>query len=77
MLKQIISNGDVVINLNRAQALKLELEINHFIDKEYWIKIGDKLYNFHAKDINDTIIVDNNQMVDLVKLCDKLNIKVN
>ena len=77
MLKQIISNGDVVINLTKSQALKLELEINLFIDKEYWIKIGDKLYDFHTKDINDTIIVNNNQMIELVKLCDKLNIVIN
>lgn len=76
MQKQIISNGDVVININKTQALKLELEINLFINKEYWIKIGDKLYDFHTKDINDTIIVDNSQMVDLVKLCEKLNIHI-
>ena len=76
MLKQIISNGDVVININKKEALKLELEINHFIDKQYWIKIGDKLYDFHTKDINDTIIVDNSQMVSIVTLCDKLNIKI-
>ena len=76
MLKQIISNGDVVININKKEALKLELEVNHFIDKQYWTKIGDKLYDFHAKDINDTIIVDNSQMVSIVSLCEKLNIKI-
>ena len=75
MEKQIISNGISQIKLNKSQALKLELEINLFINKDFWVDIGDHLYNFHAKDINVSISVENIKFLTILQILKKLNIK--
>ena len=57
----IITNGINLININKDDALKLELKINLYENKDYWREIGDKLYDFHAKNINNDIYVTNEQ----------------
>jgi hypothetical protein len=37
--------------VDRQQALKIELAINLLEDREKWVGLGDKLYNFHANNI--------------------------
>ena len=34
--------------IDKKQALKIELKINMLPDPEYWRKLGDQLYNYHA-----------------------------
>ena len=75
MDKQIISNGISKITLTKDQALKLELEINLYNNKDFWIEIGDQLYNFHSKDINLPIMVENIKFVSILEVLKKLNIK--
>tara|TARA_B100000073_G_C23562851_1_gene504834 strand:+ start:537 stop:776 length:240 start_codon:yes stop_codon:yes gene_type:complete len=75
MDKQIISNGIAKIRLTKDQALKLELEINLYINKDFWTDIGDKLYDFHAKDINLPIVVENIKFKSILEVLKKLNIK--
>ena len=75
MNKQIISNGISKIILTKDQALKLELEINLYNNKDFWIEIGDQLYNFHSKDINLPIMVENIKFVSILEVLKKLNIK--
>ena len=52
MEKQIITNSITSVKISKQDALKLELEINLYINKDFWTDIGDKLYDFHTKDIN-------------------------
>ena len=75
MDKQIISNGISKVTLTKDQALKLELEINLYDNKDFWIEIGDQLYNFHSKDINLPIMVENIKFVSILEVLKKLNIK--
>lgn len=75
MDKQIISNGISKVTLTKDQALKLELEINLYNNKDFWIEIGDQLYNFHSKDINLPIMVENIKFVSILEVLKKLNIK--
>lgn len=75
MDKQIISNGVVKIRLTKDQALKLELEINLHNNKDFWIEIGDQLYDFHSKDINLPIVVENIKFKSILEVLKKLNIK--
>ena len=49
MEKQIITNGITSVKISKDDALKLELEINLYKNKDYWREIGDKLYDFHSK----------------------------
>ncbi len=76
MDKQIITNGISSIKISKQDALKLELEINLYINKDFWVDIGDKLYDFHAKDINHTIIVENIKFITILQTLKKLNIKL-
>ena len=75
MDKQIISNGIGKIRLTKDQALKLELEINLYNNKDFWIEIGDKLYDFHSRDINTPIVVENIKFKSILEVLKKLNIK--
>tara|TARA_B100000282_G_C31603491_1_gene431241 strand:+ start:216 stop:455 length:240 start_codon:yes stop_codon:yes gene_type:complete len=75
MDKQIISNGIGKIILTKDQALKLELEINLYNNKDFWIEIGDQLYNFHSRDINLPIMVENIKFKSILEVLKKLNIK--
>ena len=75
MDKQIISNGIGKITLTKDQSLKLELEINLYDNKDFWIEIGDKLYDFHSKNINVPIMVENIKFVSILEILKKLNIK--
>lgn len=59
MEKQTITNGIDLITITKDDALKLELKINLYENKDYWREIGDKLYDFHSKDINKSINLDN------------------
>ena len=34
--------------IDKKQALKLELEINMLPNPDYWRKLGDQLYDYHA-----------------------------
>lgn len=61
MEKQTITNGIDLITITKDDALKLELKINLYENKDYWREIGNKLYNFHAKNINTNINVTNDQ----------------
>tara|TARA_B110000008_G_scaffold248555_1_gene260693 strand:- start:174 stop:389 length:216 start_codon:yes stop_codon:yes gene_type:complete len=61
MEKQTITNGIDLITITKDDALKLELKINLYENKDYWREIGDKLYDFHAKNINTNINVTNDQ----------------
>ena len=36
------------LSINKRQAEKIELRINLMLNKNYWLKLGDILYNFHA-----------------------------
>jgi len=75
MSNQIITNGINLININKDNALKLELEINLYENKDYWKEIGDYLYDFHSKDINKSIDVDNERFQGILQTLKKLNIK--
>lgn len=75
MNKQIISNGISKITLTKDQTLKLELEINLYDNKDFWIEIGDQLYDFHSKDINLPIMVENIKFVSILEVLKKLKIK--
>jgi len=59
MEKQIITNGINFLTISKNDALKLELKINLYENKDYWREIGNKLYDFHSKDINKSIKVEN------------------
>lgn len=61
MSKQTIINGVDTFTITKDDALKLELKINLLKNKDYWREIGDKLYDFHAKNINNDIDVTNEQ----------------
>jgi hypothetical protein len=61
MSKQTIINGVDTFSITKDDALKLELKINLLKNKDYWREIGDKLYDFHAKNINNDIDVTNEQ----------------
>ena len=74
MEKQIITNSICSVKLSKQDALKLELEINLYINKEFWTDIGDKLYDFHAKDINLPIVVENIKFITILQILKKLNI---
>tara|TARA_Y100000816_G_C26075290_1_gene565954 strand:+ start:771 stop:998 length:228 start_codon:yes stop_codon:yes gene_type:complete len=43
--------------IDKTQALKLELAINTLPNPDYWRKLGDQLYNYHAyQKINAPVI---------------------
>ena len=63
----IITNGINLININKDDALKLELKINLYENKDYWREIGDKLYDFHSKNINKSIEVDNERFQGILQ----------
>lgn len=75
MNNQIITNGINLININKDDALKLELKINLYENTDYWREIGDKLYDFHSKNINKSIEVDNEGFQRILQTLKKLNIK--
>ncbi len=68
MSKQIITNGIDTFSITKDEALKLELKINLLKNKDYWREIGDKLYDFHAKDINNNIDVTNEQNMVMLRI---------
>tara|TARA_Y100000591_G_C21828163_1_gene697921 strand:- start:1504 stop:1743 length:240 start_codon:yes stop_codon:yes gene_type:complete len=72
---QIITNSVSSIKISKQDALKLELEINLYNNKDFWIEIGDQLYNFHSKNINLPIMVENIKFVSILEVLKKLNIK--
>ena len=74
MEKQIITNSITSVKISKQDALKLELEINLYINKDFWTDIGDKLYDFHAKDINLPIVVENIKFITILQILKKLNI---
>ena len=74
MEKQIITNSITSVKISKQDALKLELEINLYINKDFWTDIGDKLYDFHAKDINLPMVVENIKFLTILKILKKLNI---
>jgi len=74
MSNQIITNGINLININKDNALKLELEINLHNNRNFWIDVGDQLYDFHSKNINLPIQVDNIKFKSLEAVLKKLNI---
>lgn len=75
MDKQIITNSISSIKILKQDALKLELEINLYNNKDFWIEIGDKLYDFHSRDINTPIVVENIKFKSILEVLKKLNIK--
>lgn len=58
---QTITNGMDTCSITKDEALNLELKINLLKNKDYWREIGNKLYDFHAKNINNNINVTNDQ----------------
>ena len=74
MEKQIITNSISSIKISKQNALKLELEINLYKNKDFWVDIGDKLYDFHSKDINLPIVVENIKFITILQILKKLNI---
>jgi hypothetical protein len=68
MEKQTITNGIDTYSITKDEALKIELKINLLKDKKYWKGIGDKLYDFHSKDINNNINVTNDQHKVMLRL---------
>ena len=74
MEKQIITNSITSVKISKQDALKLELEINLYKNKDFWTDIGDKLYDFHAKDINLPIVVENIKFLTILEILKKLNI---
>jgi|TARA_B100000780_G_C20975521_1_gene389609 hypothetical protein len=74
MEKQIITNGINLIDINKDDALRLELEINLYENKDYWREIGDKLYDFHSKDVNKSIEVNLEKFQRILQTLKKLNI---
>ena len=74
MEKQIITNSITSVKISKQDALKLELEINLYKNKDFWVDIGDKLYDFHSKDINLPIVVENIKFLKILKILKKLNI---
>ena len=74
MEKQIITNSISSIKISKQDALKLELEINLYKNKDFWVDIGDKLYDFHSKDINLPIVVENIKFITILQILKKLNI---
>ena len=68
MSKQIITNGIDTFSITKDEALKLELKINLLKNKDYWREIGDELYDFHAKDINNNIDVTNEQNMVMLRI---------
>ena len=74
MEKQVITNSITSVKISKQDALKLELEINLYINKDFWADIGDKLYDFHAKDINLPIVVENIKFITILQILKKLNI---
>ena len=75
MEKQKITNGISEIEITKDEALKLELEINLHNNRNFWIDVGDQLYNFHSKNINLPIQVDNIKFKSIDAVLKKLNIK--
>ena len=75
MEKQIITNGINFVTINKNDALKLELKINLYENKDYWREIGNKLYDFHSKDINKSITVENIGFQGILQTLKKLNVK--
>ena len=73
MDKQIITDGTNSIYISKQTALKIELHINKLINRNYWLEIGDSLYNFHAKNVNTTIVVNKTQFNILNDCIIKLN----
>ena len=74
MEKQIITNSITSVKISKQDALKLELEINLYKNKDFWVDIGDKLYDFHSKDINLPIVVENIKFLTILQILKKLNI---
>jgi hypothetical protein len=74
MEKQIITNSITSVKISKQDALKLELEINLYKNKDFWVDIGDKLYDFHSKDINLPIVVENIKFITILQILKKLNI---
>ena len=74
MVKQIITNGISEIQLTKDEALKLELEINLYNNRNFWIDVGDQLYEFHSQNINLPIQVDNIKFKSIEAVLKKLNI---
>lgn len=74
MEKQIITNSITSVKISKQDALKLELEINLYKNKDFWVDIGDKLYDFHSKDINLPIVVENIKFLTILEILKKLNI---
>lgn len=56
------------MSITKDEALKLELEINYFKNREEWMPIGDKLYEFHSQNKNNLIVVLPEQMKILKKI---------
>jgi len=75
MEKQKITNGISEIEITKDEALKLELEINLHNNRNFWIDVGDQLYEFHSKNINLPIQVDNIKFKSIEAVLKKLNIK--
>ena len=73
MDKQIITDGTSSMYISKQTALKIELHINKLINRDYWLEIGDSLYNFHAKNIKTTIVVNKTQFNILNDCIIKLN----
>ena len=74
MEKQVITNGICEIELTKDEALKLELEINLYNNRNFWIDVGDQLYEFHSQNINLPIQVDNIKFKSIEAVLKKLNI---
>ena len=62
------------MKISKDEALKLELKINLLKNKDFWVDIGDKLYDFHSKDINLPIVVENIKFITILQILKKLNI---
>ena len=43
MEKQVITNGICEIKLTKQHALRLELEINLYNNRNFWVDVGDQL----------------------------------
>ena len=65
MIFQNIICQDNILQIRKQDALKIELTINLLPDIDYWKDIGDKLYNFHAKNQIENINVNKKQFIFL------------
>lgn len=63
-----IQHGEDEMKLNKKEALKMELALNLISNKKKWIKIGDSLYDFHARNKECLIKVPDKDDYDTLKL---------